>query len=78
MVGVLRQEQYTDSRQVLGMDSSGETCEFLFPLESRRMYGKINLKDGRVFVQVISAHLQQKDDIENGRFNEHHEKDSKG
>lgn len=68
MVGVLRQELYTDSRQVLGMDPTGETYEFLFPLDNQRMYGKINLKDGHVFVQVISAHLQQKDDIENGRF----------
>ncbi len=68
MVGVLRQDLYTDSRRVLGMDPTGETYEFLFPLESRRMYGKINLKEGHVFVQVISAHLQQKDDIENGRF----------
>ena len=68
MVVVLRQEMYTDSRQVLGMDPTGETYEFLFPLEGRRMYGKINLKEGHVFVQIISAHLQQKDDIENGRF----------
>ena len=68
MVGVLRQELYTDSRQVFGMDPTGETYEFLFPLDGRRMYGKINLKEGHVFVQVISAHLQQKDDIENGRF----------
>ena len=68
MIVVLRQALYTDSRKVVGMDPTGETYEFLFPLEGRRMYGKINLKEGRVFVQVISAHLQQKDDIENGRF----------
>ena len=68
MVGVLRQELYTDSRRVLGMDPTGETYEFLFPLDGRRMYGKINLKEGHVFVQVISTHLQQKDNIESGRF----------
>lgn len=68
MVGVLRRELYTDARRVPGMDPTGETYEFLFPLDGRRMYGKVNLRAGRVFVQVISAHLQQKDDIENGRF----------
>lgn len=68
MVDILRQELYTDSRQVFGMDPTGETYEFLFPLDGRRMYGKINLKEGRVFVQVISAHLQQKDNIDDGRF----------
>ena len=44
MVGVLRQELYTDSRRVFGMDPTGGTYEFLFPLDGRRMYGKINLK----------------------------------
>lgn len=68
MVDILRRELYTDSRQVFGMDPTGETYEFLFPLEGRRMYGKINLREGRVFVQVISAHLQQKDNIDDGRF----------
>lgn len=68
MANVLRRELYTDSRQVFGMDPTGETHEFLFPLDGRRMYGKINLKDGSVFVQIISAHLQQKDNIDDGRF----------
>lgn len=68
MVNVLRDMLYTDSRRVLSMDPTGETYEFLFPLEGRRMYGKVNLKQNRVFVEVFSAHLQQKDDIENGRF----------
>ena len=68
MADVLRNGKYTDFRNVVGFDPYGNAYEFLFPFRDRRMYGKINLKDRMVFVEVISAHLQQKDDIENGRF----------
>lgn len=68
MSEVLRGDLYTDSRKVDGMDPTGETYEFLFPFEGRRMYGKINLRERKVFIEIFSAHLQQKDDIENGRF----------
>lgn len=68
MADVLRNCKYTDFRNVVGFDPEGDAYEFLFPYRSRRMYGKINLKDNTVFVEVVSAHLQQKDDIQNGRF----------
>lgn len=68
MSDVLRRDKYTDFRNVVGFDPEGDAYEFLFPFRNRPMYGKINLKDNKVFVEVISSHLQQKDDIENGRF----------
>lgn len=68
MVDVLRGRKYTDFRNAVGFDPDGDAYEFLFLFRSRRMYGKINLKNSKVFVEVISAHTQQKDDIENGRF----------
>lgn len=68
MSDVLRCDKYTDFRYAIGIDPKGYAYEFLFPFRDRPMYGKINLKDNKVFVEVISAHLQQKGDIENGRF----------
>ena len=68
IVDVLRHGKYTDSRNVVDFNPEGNTYEFLFPYCSRRMYGKIILMNNIVFVDVISVHLQEKDDIQNGRF----------
>lgn len=65
---VLSAGRYTDARKVFGMKPAGEAYEFLFTFRERRMYGKINLIDGKVLVHVISIHLQQKGDVEHGRF----------
>ncbi len=50
-------------RRVEGMRPEGETYEFFFEFEGRKVYGKINLlAPERRIVLIISAHIPNKGD----------------
>jgi len=52
-----------EGRRVDGMRPEGETYEFFFEFENRRVYGKINLlTPERRIVLIISSHIPNKGD----------------
>ena len=65
---VLKGDTITDAREVKTMAEPGETYEFLFPYDGRRMYSKVNLLDGKVSVLVYSAHEQRLGNKMEGKF----------
>ena len=65
---ILRLGATTDCRKVETMSERGDTYEFLFVYQGKRMYSKINLCEGKVDVIIYSAHLQRLGNIEEGKF----------
>ena len=49
-------------RQVLGMRERGEVYEFIFTLQGRKLYSKLNLTPSGKLVIVYSAHPPRKGD----------------